>query len=341
MAITIKQIAELAGVSRGTVDRALNSRGGVNPEVEKRINKIAKELKYKPNLVAKALSNSKHMVNIAVLINSGGNHFFDKVLIGIRRIQRYINNYGVNVIIHEMTGYNVDAQLEMIENLSKTSIKGLIITPINDTRIIKRLNQLAASGVKITTLNTDVAGINKLCYVGCDYVKSGQTAAELLGLVSSGTTVRVCIVTGSHKILGHVQRIKGFKEVIAKSYPNISVLDVVENIDDDFLSYEVTKKLLNEKSPNALYFCAGGIDGGIKAVIEQNCTNIKIITVDDTENIKEYIKADIINATICQQPIRQGYEAVLSQYNYFVNGKSPCCKQFIVQNEIKLKYNLD
>ena len=37
MAGTIQQIAELAGVSRGTVDRALNNRGRINPEVAKRI----------------------------------------------------------------------------------------------------------------------------------------------------------------------------------------------------------------------------------------------------------------------------------------------------------------
>ena len=46
---TIKEIAALAGVSRGTVDRVLNDRGAVNPETAEKIRKIAKELDYKPN----------------------------------------------------------------------------------------------------------------------------------------------------------------------------------------------------------------------------------------------------------------------------------------------------
>ena len=46
---TIKEIAALAGVSRGTVDRVLNNRGAVNPETAEKIRKIAKELDYKPN----------------------------------------------------------------------------------------------------------------------------------------------------------------------------------------------------------------------------------------------------------------------------------------------------
>ena len=44
MGVTIRQIAEAAGVSRGTVDRALNNRGRIRPEVAERIQKIAEEM---------------------------------------------------------------------------------------------------------------------------------------------------------------------------------------------------------------------------------------------------------------------------------------------------------
>ena len=46
MAVTIQQIADAAGVSRGTVDRALNNRGRVDPDVAENIRKIAEELGY-------------------------------------------------------------------------------------------------------------------------------------------------------------------------------------------------------------------------------------------------------------------------------------------------------
>lgn len=59
MAVTAQQIADLAGVSRGTVDRALHNRGRVSPEVKEKIQKIAAELGYKPNLIGQALVRTR------------------------------------------------------------------------------------------------------------------------------------------------------------------------------------------------------------------------------------------------------------------------------------------
>ena len=50
MRVTIQQIADKAGVSRGTVDRALNNRGRIAPEVAEKIRNIAEELGYTPTI---------------------------------------------------------------------------------------------------------------------------------------------------------------------------------------------------------------------------------------------------------------------------------------------------
>ena len=84
MPVTVKQIAELAGVSRGTVDRALNGRGNVRPEIEKKILAIAQEMGYTPNRAGKALAYQRKNLSFGMIANAEGNEFFDEVLRGAR-----------------------------------------------------------------------------------------------------------------------------------------------------------------------------------------------------------------------------------------------------------------
>jgi len=203
MAITIKEIAQLAGVSRGTVDRALNKRGNVKPEVEKRILDIAERLGYKPNLVAKSLASSGQQNTIGVLVCAEGNDFFSEVLDGIAAAAQEIQDFGYRVQIKKMRGFDVEDQLKLIDELYQGGLSALAITPINDARIKDRLHALLEENIPVVALNVDIEGGEDITYVGCDYTVSGQTAGAMMGLVTKGEG-NVLVVTGSKKILGHI-----------------------------------------------------------------------------------------------------------------------------------------
>ena len=68
MSVTIKQISELCGVSRGTVDRVLNNRGKVKPETEQKVREVAERLGYTPNMAGKALAARKRDLVIGVAL---------------------------------------------------------------------------------------------------------------------------------------------------------------------------------------------------------------------------------------------------------------------------------
>ena len=80
MGVTLQQIAEAVGVSRGTVDRALNDRGRIKPEVAEKIKKIAEEMGYQPNRAGRALAMAKQSVRIGVILQSADTPFMKKVL---------------------------------------------------------------------------------------------------------------------------------------------------------------------------------------------------------------------------------------------------------------------
>lgn len=59
MAMTLEEVARLAGVSRSTVSRVLNDRPGVRPEVRERVWQVIRQYGYEPNPAARALASHR------------------------------------------------------------------------------------------------------------------------------------------------------------------------------------------------------------------------------------------------------------------------------------------
>ena len=124
MSVTVKQIAELAGVSRGTVDRALNGRGNVRPEIEKKILEIAREMGYTPNRAGKALAYQRKNLSFGIIANADGNEFFDEVMHGAQTAIEEYADFGITLQIAGGRRYDVTQQLEQLgEQLTEASVQ--------------------------------------------------------------------------------------------------------------------------------------------------------------------------------------------------------------------------
>lgn len=315
MSITVKEIAELAGVSRGTVDRALKNRAGVNPQTRERVLDIAKQYNYKPNLIGKALAFSKHDVTVEVILNSVGNPFFDEVKKGIYAAEKEYADYGLKINITELKGYNVDDIINILDNLPEDT-KNIVLTPIDDAKLAKKVDSLIDNNVNVITLSSDITVSKRISYVGCDYFKSGETAGRLVGLLSGGSA-NLCIVTGSSLHKGHRLRVEGVRKITSE-YENINIIDVIENNDDNKRAYESMKKvLMNDSNIDFVCITAGGVTGTLKA-IEESQRKIKVCSFDDIQATRKAMQNGKILATICQQPFEQGYNAIKSIFDIVV-----------------------
>ena len=111
MRVTIRQIAEESGVSRGTVDRVLNNRGKVRPEVEERVRKVAEELGYKPNLLGRALIKMKENIKIGVILQDTGTPYLKTLSDGIKKAKGEVEDFGGTVIVKAVDYGNVEQTL--------------------------------------------------------------------------------------------------------------------------------------------------------------------------------------------------------------------------------------
>ena len=337
---TMKEIAELSGVSRGTVDRVLNHRGTVSPETERKVLEIARLLDYQPNRAGIALAAQKKKFKMGVLLFGVENAFFDEVMEGLKDKLDELSIYGCT-IVEKRIPLDVKSQLAAIDELVDEKIHGLILPPCNDIKIQKKIDRLWECNIPCVTVNTDMPQSKRIAYVGSDYLKCGQTAAGLLALLTGGEA-RVGIVTGSHSVLCHEERVCGFTSYLHQKHPGIHIADIVENHDDDYRSYEAVSLLL-EKHPDlsALYFTAAGVYGGCRAIINAALPQApKVITFDAVPSTKEMIKKGVISATICQQPNEQGALSLALLVDYLLGGKPPEKNCIYMDLSIKIAENL-
>jgi LacI family transcriptional regulator len=222
--VSIKQIADLAGVSRGTVDRALNDRYGIDPDLKARILKIAADLGYRSNRAGKMLSIRKSPLRIGVQMPSVGNDFFLQVEEGLQAAAKAYEDFGLTLVIRTMKGFDAATQIAQVRELVEEGIHGLALVPINHPDVVQLLADLAEQKMPVITFNTDLAGGRRLGYVGNDYWRSGATAAGVLRLLCHGQPASVAILTGSVQMLGHNQRICGFTHVIRQECPRFRFL---------------------------------------------------------------------------------------------------------------------
>jgi len=343
MKVTIKKIAEVAGVSRGTVDRALNHRKGVNVKVAERIIKIAEELGYQPDLAAKGLVAKRYTPKkIGILLYSEGNPFFEEVLRGIYDALEELKVFQIEGTIKVTKGFSVKEQLNKLEEFRREGIDGLVLTPVYSELVADKLKVMKREGIETVTINTDVDEADRMAYVGCDYIKSGNIAAGLLGLMNTGGKERIAAVLGSQMVFAHAQRLKGIIDTLRSDYPNIKVTDIIEHNDDEEVSYQMLKGLLQEDSGiTGICFAAGGIEGGIRAIKELGMgRKLRVITYDMIDAVKENLGKDIISATVCQEPYKQGYQGVDILGKYLLTKKYPSENCLYTQVYIATKYSL-
>lgn len=340
---TIKEIAQVAGVSRGTVDRVLNNRGLVNPETEMRVRQVAKALNYVPSRAGKALAIKKRRLKIAFLLfeNAKDNPFFLDVISGINAKAEELGDLGVSVEIMYSSFGNPAAQEKLMDYAVKQGFDGIALTPLNNPVIADKIRKITQKSIPVVTVNTDLPGSGRLAYVGSDYFKGGRTAANLMCLITGGKG-KIGIVTGSHDVLCHSQRIDGFKDYLYQHAPGLEIVKTVQNNDDEFESFEVTRQLLKENPGiDALFLAAAGVQGAGKALQEYaDNRNIKVVCFDTVPATQELMQGGVIAAAIGQQPEKQGAKPLDILVEYLSYGEVSQQNDCICATEIYVCENL-
>lgn len=341
MGVTTKKIAELAGVSRGTVDRALHNRGRINPEVAERIRRIAKELDYQPNIIGRALVKAESDFKLGVILQSMETPTMKIVNKGVEQAARELKSYGVELKVCQIERLDPVAVLDNIDNLLEDGVRGLALAPSYDPEIRERINELHEHNIPVVTFNSDVVSSARLCFIGMDNYRAGQTAAGLIRAFLPAGGV-VLPLTGHLNNAAHNKRLTGFKDTLDyERVDDITLLPFQPCFDRDDFSYELTQHALSEHPDlSCVYVAANGQLGVCNAIRDAGLTGrVRVIAFDLTPPNDELLRQGQITVLLDQNAFQQGYRPPMMLRNYLIYHEKPESEFMYTDIRICTRYN--
>ena len=308
MKVTIKKIAEIAGVHPSTVDKVLHNRPGVSDEVRERIRKLIDELGYKPNPAGRVLQKQgKEFVIAAILVKVDALPYIKE---GIEKGIR--EQTGLDITVHWYLSSYSDAgqQAQFIDKAVEEKADGIILSPINSNRVREAINRAAAAGIPLVTTNSDIDGTQRLCYVGQDGRRASRVAGRTMGnlLGGSGRIAIISSAVASENNSYHVKvREEGFCNFLRETFPAVEIVASLESFEDPEITYRETYNLL-KKNPDldGLYITCGGVGQVGRAIRDCGREDIKALSFETYPEILDLMQEDIIDCTIDSELERQG-----------------------------------
>ena len=334
MSITMNEIAYMCNVSRGTVDRVLNNRGGVKPDTERKIREMAVSLGY-GSTGTKSSPSLYRTFQIGFLINAVGHEYYTEILNGIMMEILHYPQGSITAVTRMSSGFDVDQQLQMLDELEKAGIQALAITAANHPRIVQRLNQFSARGVPVVILSALLDEFDYFSFVGPNHYQSGRIAGGYARriLPDHGT---IAILTASSSMTGHTMRVKGFQDALLANGRSYTIYEPIQTFDDDVIAYKALSKFIsNHRDISLFFFAAGGYSGGFQAIEDAGLFYKSQIIAFDTKDISvQYLKEGKISALFSQHPRHQGKRAVRIIMNYLLNKQIPDRREYYESIEI-------
>lgn len=300
--ITQKEIAELLGISRTTVARALNGQGYVKKETKEKILQLAKEKEYEKNILGSSLASKRKKI-FSFIVSSKNVYYTEQLTRGIREAKEKYKHY--NVELHEIiTDINSpQEQLDKLEEILKKEkkIAGLMIIPLDKEKVYNLLKPYLKK-IKVVSLDTELS--KSIPHVGSDYKAQGTIAAGILAKLLNPQEKILVIDNGNDNISSKFS-LDGFLESI-KKYP-IEILGPYKlaGVKD---SINFLKTIETEEIYSGLFINRYAQDI-LKELPIKYLKNKKIVTVGMGKRIKKLIQDGIVIATVAEDIYEIGHNA--------------------------------
>ncbi|MDC7227815.1 MAG: LacI family DNA-binding transcriptional regulator [Spirochaetales bacterium] len=322
---TLKDIADAAGVSIGTVDRILHNRGRFSAATAEKVRRLVDEMDYTPNIHARGLKKTGRRSFAAVIPDIEQDAgYWRLVSAGIERASRELASFCEPVVTFSYDQFSTESCLSAIAAAAGSGADGLMIAPVMPPEGIEQLRKM---DIPFMFIDTDVPGLEKrLAFIGQDSFQSGILSGRLMKMLTADSTEEKSgpiLILEPEAANSHLQsRADGFVHFLSNNKPELEFeyLQVQTDTEKDFHQSLETFFSRKKRLPrgifalnSSVYFLASYLDPA-----GQRFRDIPIIGYDLIEGREYYIENETINFILTQQPEEQAYRGIMLLYDTLV-----------------------
>jgi LacI family transcriptional regulator len=232
--VTIRDVAERAGVSMGTASNVLNRPDVVHPETRERVLAAIEQLGFVRSLAARQMRGASSRCFGAVVLDAADPFSTEMV----RGLEDAVHEHGCGVMVCSTDGAP-DREASYLRLLEEQRVQGVVITPA--TRSMRHLQALRDRGTLVVLLDRK-SGDGDLCSVSVDHARGGELAASYL--FDRGHT-RIAFINGPVRLSQCADRRRGMHRA-ARQAGFDAAGSIIEFTIDPITAVEHTKSVVEQ-----------------------------------------------------------------------------------------------
>ena len=312
--IRIKDIAEMSGVSVGTVDRVLHGRSGVSEASRQKVEEILEKLNYQPNMYASALaSNKKYKFACLLPMHSEGDYWTD-VVNGMNQAVKAYSDFNVSLETFYYDQYEFGSFVSIGQMVVEKCPDAIVMSPANEEETGRVVSMLNEKSIPYVFIDSNLPSLNPLAFYGQHAFQSGYFAARIFCLLVGNESEIVMFRQINDGKLGSNQqanREAGFYSFVREFRPDLKIRELNFNVKETE-GYEDQLEQFFQQHPDI----KSGITFNSKAYIigeylmKHQKKNFQFVGYDLLRRNVACLKAGVINFIIVQQPTVQGFNSI-------------------------------
>lgn len=349
--IRIKDIAALSGVSPGTVDRILHNRGNVSEKARISVEKVLKQVGYKPNIHLSGLSLKRIYEIIVTTPHASHGEYWESLHDGIKEAVSQHESINIKIEFLTYDQYNIYSCRDVFSRILKLSPDAVIIGPTFKDETMDFANKLQYKNIPFAFVDSMVEGTSPLAFYSANHYICGYLMCKLLrSLIPESSEIGMlqAIRIGDQSANTSILRRKGAYDFLTETH----FTNKIRNI--PFSAYETRK---NEEAMEVFFASHHNVKGVIvlnsrgnivsNFLFRNGMMDVKLVCVDLTEPNILSLKADRIHFLIDQNPSYQGYMAMKTLLEYLILQTRPKVENYMPLNivtketvDLQLEFNL-